>query len=121
MQERTELHYCQIMPNNCREMEDEVSMTSTCSFLKRVHNYNIFLSASEHQSGAGVSAGGAERHQKGQVHAASQSGWAEEQHEDGPAAEPATQTGPQTESSKEGNTTLFILCACALWDMEYMK
>lgn len=82
---------------------------------KRVYNWKIFLSTSEHQGGAGVSAGGAKRHQEGQVYAASQSGWTEEQHEDGPAAEPATQTGPQTESSKEGNTlnlSLKVVASC---------
>lgn len=41
-------------------------------------------------------------HQEGQVHAAGQGGRAEEQHEDGAAAEPAAQAGPQAESTEEG-------------------
>lgn len=79
-----------------------------------VFNYPNFLSGSEHQGGTGVGAAGAEQHQEGQVHAAGKSGWAEEQHEDGPAAEPATQTGPQTEPPKEGNAHLSSLWKVAV-------
>ena len=73
-----------------------------------VYNEQNDLSGSEHQGGAGVSAGGAERHQEGQVYAAGQSGWTEEQHEDSPAAEPAIQTGPQTEPPEEGNKQFLL-------------
>lgn len=68
------------------------------------------LSVSEHQGGTGGRAGRAEQHQKGQVHATGQSRRAEKQHEDRPAAEPATQTGPQTEPSQEGKAPLTVLC-----------
>lgn len=62
----------------------------------------------EHQGGARDGAGRAERHQEGQVYAAGQNGRTEEQHEDSSTAESATQTGPQTEPSEEGNTADFI-------------
>lgn len=70
-----------------------------------------FFFVSEHKGGAGVGAGRAEQHQKGQVYASGQSRWAEKQHEDGSVAEPAAQTGPETDSSEEGKTPL-LTCGC---------
>lgn len=63
------------------------------------------------------------RHQEGQVHAAGQSGRAEEQHEDAAAAEPAAQAGPQAESPEEGederqpftSLCIFVLNSGAHW------
>lgn len=43
-------------------------------FFKEFITKDRFFSVSEHQSGAGVSAGGVEQHQEGQVYAAGKSG-----------------------------------------------